>query len=89
MGVRTESDESVTVVHWTTGHLLQEEATDLHLLDDMAEDFNSSDHRTADGKRIEVKVYYASGATQAPEITARVTRGCTRRKPGPARPDAA
>ena len=67
--------DTVTVVHWTTGHLLQEEAPDLHLLDDMANDFNKSGHRTRDGKRIEVKVYYASGAKQWPDLNSRIAKG--------------
>src|SRR5688572_27028577 len=72
----SEGDDNgtVTIVHWTTGHLLRT-GSGLRLLDQMAKEFNTADHRTSDGRDIKVEVYYQSGAFQAPELISRVTRG--------------
>jgi Ca-activated chloride channel family protein len=64
----------VTVVHWTTGHLLRT-GTDLRLLDAMAAEFNGADNRTAAGERVRVEVHYASGSVQAPELVSRINTG--------------
>ena len=45
----TDGGPSVTVVHWTTGHLTRD-----GLLTDMAEDFNKAGHKTGSGQKIVV-----------------------------------
>ena len=65
---------SVTIVHWSTGHLLREDPG-LRSLRQMAEEFNAANYRTAGGKDIEVEVHYIVGASQYPELVSRVTRG--------------
>jgi Ca-activated chloride channel family protein len=76
--------ETVTIVHWTTGHLLRD-GSGLRLLRQMAKEFNDAEHRTASDKRIKVEVYYLGGAEQAPELVSRVTRGVSldRKLPDP------
>jgi Ca-activated chloride channel family protein len=63
---------SVTVVHWSTGHLIRD-GSGLRLLRQMAEEFNAQGHRTDSGKRIKVEVYYQGGAEQSAELIARIT----------------
>jgi len=65
---------TVTVVHWTTGHLLRT-GSGLRLLEQMAKEFNVADHRTSDGRDIRIEVHYQSGALQEPELISRITRG--------------
>ena len=57
----------MTVVHWTTGHLLRT-GSGLRLLEQMAKEFNKADHQTAVGNDIRVEVHYMGGADQAPEL---------------------
>ena len=67
-------EPSVTVVHWTTGHLLRD-GSGLRMLRQMAEEFNDAELRTTSGKKIKVEVYYAGGADQAPDLISRITKG--------------
>ena len=46
------SEPTVTVSHWTTGHLTRD-----GLLVEMAKNFNKEGHRTASGEKIVVQVY--------------------------------
>ena len=52
-------EASVTVVHWTTGHLTRD-----GLLNEMAIQFNSAGHRTESGSKIVVEVYDAPSELQ-------------------------
>ena len=72
-----DTGEVVTVVHWSTGHLLRD-GSGLHLLRQMADDFHKMDPRTADGRRIRVQLFYVGGADQAPDLASRVTTGIPR-----------
>ena len=64
------SSERVEVVHWSTGHLTHE-----GLLPTMAEAFNKENHRTADGTRIQVKVFDSPSELQAAYLIPRVKYG--------------
>jgi Ca-activated chloride channel family protein len=65
-------EPTVTVVHWTTGHLLRD-GSGLRLLRQMADEFNEAGHLSASGKRIRVEVHYAGGSDQAPDLISRLT----------------
>ena len=65
-----QSGDTVTVIHWTNGHLMRP-----GLLPDMATAFNRAEHRTADGKRIVVKVYQVDSFAQVEDLSSRVLRG--------------
>jgi Ca-activated chloride channel family protein len=80
-----ESGETVTVVHWATGHLLRSTCNpecqsptksegSLRLLPQMTKEFNDAGHRTASGKRIKVELYYGNGAIQKAELTSRINQ---------------
>ncbi len=72
--------ERLTIVHWTTGHLMR-----TGLLPEMAAEFNRTVHRTRSGKRIEIKVIYYGSSEQAEDLLSRVTRGVPvdRNRPNP------
>jgi Ca-activated chloride channel family protein len=72
--------ERVSVVHWTTGHLMRQ-----GLLPEMAAAFNKAVHRTDSGQRIEVKVVDCGSWEQAEDLLSRVTRGVPvdRNRPNP------
>ena len=67
-------EPSVTVVHWSTGHLIRD-GSDLRLLRQMAAEYNAAGHRTQSGKRIKIEIYYEGGAEQSTELISRLTRG--------------
>jgi hypothetical protein len=69
-----QPNPQVTVVHWSTGHLIRD-GSDLRLLRQMAEEFNAQGLRSASGKPIKVTVFYLGGAEQAPELVSRVNTG--------------
>jgi len=69
-----QPNPQVTVVHWSTGHLIRD-GSDLRLLRQMAEEFNAQGHLSPSGKPIKVEVFYQGGAEQAPELISRVTTG--------------
>jgi len=76
-GLRAALDErsgTVTVVHWTTGHLLRD-GSNLRLLHQMADEFNHAGYNTTSGKKVRIEVDYLSGADQWPELVARVNTG--------------
>jgi Ca-activated chloride channel family protein len=62
--------QTVEVVHWSNGHLMR-----AGLMKDMADKFNSEDHRSTDGRRIHVQVYNHGSAEQADDLLSRITRG--------------
>jgi Ca-activated chloride channel family protein len=69
-----QPEPGVTVVHWSTGHLIRD-GSDLHLLRQMAEEFNAQGLKTDSGKRIKVEVYYQGGAEQSAELISRLSNG--------------
>ena len=68
-GVVPEGD-SVTVVHWTNGHLTRD-----GLLNEMSARFNADHHKTASGKNIVVKVYRRDSVEQTTDLYSRVSYG--------------
>ena len=66
-------DPTVTVIHWSNGHLMRT-GSGLRLLEQMADEFNQAGHKTQSGKPIEVKVLYYGSWEQAQDLLSRVTR---------------
>ena len=62
--------ETVTVVHWSNGHLMRP-----GLMQDMATEFNQEGHRTKSGKHIQVQVFNHGSAEQSDDLASRVNRG--------------
>jgi Ca-activated chloride channel homolog len=62
--------ETVTVVHWSNGHLMRP-----GLMMEMAARFNQSNFRTPSGKRIKVQVVNHGSAEQSDDLTSRIIRG--------------
>ncbi len=62
--------ETVTVVHWSNGHLMRP-----GLMKEMAAQFNQETHRTKSGKRIEVQIFNHGSAEQSDDLASRLTRG--------------
>ena len=62
--------ETVTVVHWSNGHLMRP-----GLMNEMAAQFNQEGHRTESGKPIQVQVFNHGSAEQSDDLLSRVSRG--------------
>lgn len=62
--------ETVTVVHWSNGHLMRP-----GLMKEMAAQFNQEVHRMRSGKRIQVQVINHGSAEQSDDLLSRVSRG--------------
>ena len=62
---------TVVVVHWAAGHLMPPD----RLLPVFARQFKAADHRTASGKRIEVRPVLADSSTQASALVESIRRG--------------
>jgi Mg-chelatase subunit ChlD len=67
-------EPTVTVVHWTTGHLLRD-GSGLRLLRQMADEFNDAGYRNESGKQVRVEVHYAGGSEQSLELISRMAAG--------------
>ncbi len=67
---RPDPPPTVWVYHWTTGHLTRD-----GLLFEMAQDFNGEDHETADGTRIQVRVYNAPSELIGKYLSQRIRFG--------------
>ncbi len=64
------ANETVTVVHWSNSHLMRP-----GLMEDMAAQFNSENHRTPSGRLIRVQVLNHGSAEQSDDLTSRVKDG--------------
>lgn len=64
---------TVAVVHWAAGHLMPSDPP--RLLPVFARQFNEAGHRTASGKRIEVRPVLVDSATQASALVTSIQRG--------------
>jgi Ca-activated chloride channel family protein len=62
--------QTVTVVHWTNGHLMR-----TGLTKEMAAQFNQEVHRTASGQRIKVVIYNHGSAEQSDDLASRAGKG--------------
>jgi Ca-activated chloride channel homolog len=61
---------TVTVVHWTNGHLMR-----TGLMKEMSAQFNKEVHRTPSGKRIKVEVINHGSAEQSDDLISRINKG--------------
>jgi Ca-activated chloride channel family protein len=62
--------ETVTVVHWTNGHLMRP-----GLMKEMSAQFNQESHRIQSGKIIQVQIFNHGSAEQSDDLASRVARG--------------
>jgi Ca-activated chloride channel family protein len=66
----TSHEDPLVIVHWSNSHPMRD-----GLLPQMAQQFNDAGHKTASGRRIEIKLVACDSAAQAKDLVSRVKTG--------------